>query len=205
MPETIHLTLRRVRHHDSATGFTVAVGARDGSGEEVTFVGYLSQFELGELVAVTGDWQRHKKWGLQFAAESVAPVVPTSAEGIESYLAAGHVKGIGATLARRIVDRFGAEALRVIDEQPERLREIPGVGRKTVAKLRALITKRIEPWPNIKCGWSPRAPRTSSTCATFFFSIGLDSWRWRNRRSWCAWQASIVGRRSVPANGSWMN
>jgi hypothetical protein len=80
MPETIHLTIRRVRVHDARTGWGVAVGARDGSGEEVTFVGYFQQFEIGELVAVTGEWQSHKKWGRQLAAESVTLVVPTSAE-----------------------------------------------------------------------------------------------------------------------------
>ena len=82
MPETIHLTLRRVHFHHAGTGFTVAVGARDGSGEEVRFVGNFPELQLGELVAVTGEWQSHKKYGRQFAAESVAPVVPTSAAAI---------------------------------------------------------------------------------------------------------------------------
>jgi exodeoxyribonuclease V alpha subunit len=135
MPETIHITLRRVHFHNAGTGFTVAVGTRDGSGEEVRFVGNFTELQLGELVAVTGEWQSHRKYGRQFAAESVAPVVPTSAEGIERYLAAGHVKGIGATLARRLVERFGADLLRVIDEEPQRLREVPGVGRKTLDKI----------------------------------------------------------------------
>jgi exodeoxyribonuclease V alpha subunit len=135
MPETIHITLRRVHFHNAGTGFTVAVGTRDGSGEEVRFVGNFTELQLGELVAVTGEWQSHRKYGRQFAAESVAPVVPTSAEGIERYLAAGHVKGIGATLARRLVERFGADLLRVIDEEPQRLREVPGVGRKTFDKI----------------------------------------------------------------------
>jgi exodeoxyribonuclease V alpha subunit len=135
MPETIHLTLRRVHFHNAETGFSVVVGTRDDSGEEVRFVGSFPQLQLGELVAVTGEWRSHKKYGPQFAAESVAPVVPTSAEGIERYLAAGHVKGIGVALARRLVERFGADLLRVIDEEPQRLREVPGVGRKTLEKI----------------------------------------------------------------------
>ncbi|MEK6372597.1 MAG: ATP-dependent RecD-like DNA helicase [Acidobacteriota bacterium] len=136
MPETIHLTLRRVHFHDAGTGFTVAVGSREDSGEEVTFVGNCLELQPGELVAVTGEWRSHKKWGRQFAAESAAPVMPTSAEGIESYLAAGHVKGIGVALAKRFVERFGADVLRVIDQEPERLREIPGVGRRTLEKIK---------------------------------------------------------------------
>src|SRR5436190_1449855 len=126
MAETIHLTLRRVHFHQAETGFTVAVGTREDSAEEVRFVGNFPALQLGELVAVTGEWQSHKKYGRQFAVESVAPVVPTSAEGIERYLAAGHVKGIGATLARRLVGHFGADLLRVIDEEPQRLREVAG-------------------------------------------------------------------------------
>jgi exodeoxyribonuclease V alpha subunit len=136
MPETIRLTLRRVHFHDAGTGFTVAVGTREDSAEELTFVGNCAALQLGELVAVTGEWRNHKRWGRQFAAESVVPVVPTSAEGIESYLAAGHVKGIGAALAKRLVERFGADVLRIIDEDPERIREVPGVGRKTLAKMK---------------------------------------------------------------------
>jgi exodeoxyribonuclease V alpha subunit len=137
MPETIHLTLRRVYFHDAGTGFTVAVGTRDKSGEEVTFVGNLPELQTGEIVAVTGEWRNHKKFGRQFAAESVSPVVPTSVEGIESYLAAGHVKGIGATLTKRLVERFGADVLRILDEEPERLREIPGVGRRKLERIKA--------------------------------------------------------------------
>ncbi len=136
MPETIHLTVRRVRFRDSATGFTVAVGTREASAEELTFVGHLPEVPVGEPVAVTGEWRDDKKWGRQFAADSLALIVPTSAEGIESYLAAGHVKGIGTALAKRLVGRFGADLLRVLDEEPERLREIPGVGKRRLKKIK---------------------------------------------------------------------
>ncbi|HEX7140303.1 MAG TPA: ATP-dependent RecD-like DNA helicase [Vicinamibacterales bacterium] len=137
MPETIHVTVRRVHFHNTETGFTVAIGVRDGSGEEVRFVGCLPELPIGEEVAVTGEWKNDKKYGRQFAAESAAVVIPTSAEGIERYLAAGHVKGIGATLAKRLIEWFGGDLFRVIDEEPQRLREVPGVGRRTLEKIKA--------------------------------------------------------------------
>jgi hypothetical protein len=65
----------------------------------------------------------------------VSSVVPTSAEGIERYLAAGHVKGIRAGLARKLVARFDTDLLRIIDEEPNRLREVPGLGAKTLKKI----------------------------------------------------------------------
>ena len=61
MPETIHVTLRRVHFHNAETGFTVAVGTRDDSGEEVRFVGSFPELPLGELVAVTGEWHRSEQ------------------------------------------------------------------------------------------------------------------------------------------------
>ena len=126
--ETIHLILRRIHFRNAESGFTVAVGTRDDSAEEVTFVGTFPELQSGEPFVVTGEWKTHSRWGRQFAAESVTPIVPTSAEGIERYLAAGHVKGIGSTLARRLVERFGDDVLRILDEEPNRLREIEGVG-----------------------------------------------------------------------------
>jgi exodeoxyribonuclease V alpha subunit len=134
--ETIHVTLRRVHFRNAESGFTVGIAVRDDSAEEVKFVGTFPELQNGEPFALTGQWRTHGKYGRQFAAESAVPVVPTSAEGIERYLAAGHVKGIGATLAKRLVEHFGDDLLRVIDEEPERLREVQGVGRKTLAKIK---------------------------------------------------------------------
>src|SRR3954449_6490063 len=136
MPETIRLTVRRLLYRDDESGFTVAAGAREDSGEELTFVGTFPELQLEELVAASGEWRNHKKFGRQFMAESVVPVVPTSKGGIERYLVSGHVKGIGPTLAKRLVARFGTDLLRVLDEQPQRLREVQGVGSKTLAKIR---------------------------------------------------------------------
>src|SRR5206468_11979684 len=81
------------------------------------------------------EWRNNARFGRQFNAESVTPIIPTSIEGIRSYLAAGHVKGIGKTLAKRLVKRFGADVFRIIDEAPQRLLELPGIGQRTLEKI----------------------------------------------------------------------
>jgi exodeoxyribonuclease V alpha subunit len=136
MPERLEATVRRVRFHNRETGFTVLTVRRDDTREEVTVVGAFPLVDPDEAIVASGEWREDRKYGRQFAADSVSPVVPTSRHGIEKYLAAGHVKGVGPTLAARMLDRFGTELLLVIDRDPERLREVPGVGKGTLKKIR---------------------------------------------------------------------
>lgn len=136
MPDTFNVTVSQMRFHKPQTGFTVLTCFREESNEEVKVVGNFPPIEAGELIAVTGEW-RNSRWGRQFFAESLVPIIPTSVEGIRSYLLAGHVKGIGRTLTNRLVDRFGADILRVIDEEPRRLLQLSGVGERTLEKITA--------------------------------------------------------------------
>ena len=136
MSETIQASVQRVRFHGAETGFTVLIALREETHEEVTIVGSFPPVEEGEPIVATGTWRQDRKWGRQFVAESVTVIVPTSREGIESYLSAGHVKGIGATLAKRLVERFGTDLLQVMDKESERLREVAGVGKKTLKKIK---------------------------------------------------------------------
>ena len=135
MPERIEATVRRVRFHSRESGFTVLSARRNDTHEEMTIVGSFPLVDPDEIVIASGEWHDDRRYGRQFAAESLSPVVPTSRVGIEKYLAAGHVKGIGPTLAARMLDRFGTELLQIIDSDPQRLLEIPGVGKATLAKI----------------------------------------------------------------------
>ncbi|HEX6087457.1 MAG TPA: ATP-dependent RecD-like DNA helicase [Thermoanaerobaculia bacterium] len=135
MPERIEATVRRVRFHNRETGFTVLTARRDDTREDVTIVGSFPLFDSDEAIVASGDWREDRKYGRQFVAESVSLVVPTSRDGIRKYLAAGHVKGVGPKLASRMLDHFGTELLQVIDRDPQRLLEIPGLGKGTLAKI----------------------------------------------------------------------
>lgn len=102
---------------------------------KVTAVGNISEPTVGENLRVYGRWVVDSRYGRQFQFDSYQPVRPSSTEAIISYLASGHVEGIGKGLAKRLVDHFGEETLEVLDSQPERVREVEGIGEKRAEAL----------------------------------------------------------------------
>ena len=102
-------------------------------GEQLlTVVGNLPEVNPGEWLKLTGQWLMHPKHGRQFQVEQCEQSVPASVEGIKRYLGSGMVRGVGKVMAERIVNRFGADTLTIIDENPQRLGEVLGIGRKRV-------------------------------------------------------------------------
>ena len=92
---------------------------------------------LGEHVQLEGGWTEHSRFGRQFDAAVCRVVQPTSAAGIERFLASGAIKGVGAVTASRIVERFGSDALEIMGKCPERLAEIKGISAKKAADIGA--------------------------------------------------------------------
>ena len=114
-------------------GYTIAkLTNEDG---EISVVGCMPTLSVGETVEVEGKWGRHKVYGNQFEVSSFVPVTPTSIEGIRVYLASGMIKGIGEKMANKIIDKFGVDTLDVIQNAPERLQEIDGIGKKKVDQI----------------------------------------------------------------------
>jgi len=101
----------------------------------ITVVGNLSDLNPGEHIQVSGKWVNHPKHGFQFSVEHYKGTPPVSKTGIRRYLGSGLVKGIGPALANRIVDHFGLEALNIIEEKPERLRQVQDIGPKRASKI----------------------------------------------------------------------
>ncbi|RPI09787.1 MAG: ATP-dependent RecD-like DNA helicase, partial [Zetaproteobacteria bacterium] len=93
-----------------------------------TIVGNFPSLTPGESLRVHGLWSHHKKYGKQFRVDRYEPVVPATVIGIQKYLGSGMIKGIGPVFATRLVEAFGAETLKVIEEAPERLAEVEGIG-----------------------------------------------------------------------------
>jgi exodeoxyribonuclease V alpha subunit len=89
----------------------------------------------GESIKCVGSWVKHPEFGRQFKAERVESVRPATVAAIEKYLGSGLVKGIGPATAKKIVARFGAETLDVLDREPHRLHEIQGLGRLSLDRL----------------------------------------------------------------------
>jgi len=94
----------------------------------VTAVGNLSAIGPGEMVRVRGRWISDTRYGLQFRAESYLSLVPETLDGIERYLGSGMIKGIGPVFARRLVEEFGADTLDIIENHPEKINEVEGIG-----------------------------------------------------------------------------
>ncbi len=101
----------------------------------ITVVGNLPELNPGEWVKLTGRWISHPKHGRQFQPELCEKSRPASIEGVKRYLGSGMIRGVGSVMAERIVDRFGADTLDVIDHDPERLGEVLGIGKKRVASI----------------------------------------------------------------------
>lgn len=122
-------TVTAVIFRNEENGYTVL---RLAAGElgEVTVVGCMPGVAPGEGLAVHGSWGRHSSYGEQFKAEAAERRLPEGEKAIFDYLASGAVRGVGAATARRIVDEFGAEALAVLEETPDRLTRIRGITRK---------------------------------------------------------------------------
>ncbi|MCU0507005.1 MAG: AAA family ATPase [Anaerolineae bacterium] len=129
---TLRGTIERITYHNEENGYSVVQLLPDGQAQTVTVVGNMLGINVGESVALTGGWTAHAQYGRQFKAESVQTVLPATAAGIERYLGSGLIKGIGPVTAKRIVRKFGAETLSVIENEPGRLLEVLGVGRKRV-------------------------------------------------------------------------
>ncbi len=127
--------VERVTYRNAETGFSV-VRLRLEQGGIVTLVGALPELAPGERVRARGQAKRHPTYGAQFQVEDIARQLPVSREGIVAYLASGLIPGIGPKIAERLYEHFGDQALEVLRNQPERLQEVPGIGRRRVGEAR---------------------------------------------------------------------
>jgi len=128
--EEVSGTVENIVFRSEETGYTVCSVRIAGQRDAVTIVGHCAAVWVGETVRAEGTWTRHKQHGYQFQADNIVCVVPTSAAGIERYLASGMIRGIGKVMAHRLVTRFGQDTLRIIEKESGRLEEVEGIGAK---------------------------------------------------------------------------
>ena len=122
--------IERVTYFNEETGFAVLRVKAAGHRDLVTVVGSLPSASAGEWATAEGTWVRDKEHGLQLKATVLRTVPPTTTEGIEKYLGSGMVKGIGPVFAKRMVERFGADILAVIEHRSGELETVEGIGPK---------------------------------------------------------------------------
>jgi exodeoxyribonuclease V alpha subunit len=119
-----------------------SVGVVESERAHVTVVGNLRGAVPGERVQAVGRWESHARYGRQFRAESCVVLPPATREGIVRYLGSGLIEGIGPVLAERLVEAFGEQTLEVIAQHPERLVEVPGIGRVRSERILAAWEKQ---------------------------------------------------------------
>ena len=132
---TVEGSVDAVIFQNEENGYTVLLLRVDGEDEPITVVGCIPCAAAGEGMTVTGVWVNHPVHGPQLSAESVERRLPQEEEDIVCYLSSGILKGVGPATAQRLVERFGADTLRVLEEEPERLRTIKGITAKKAMEL----------------------------------------------------------------------
>src|SRR5688500_16117763 len=141
VPESaLDAVVERVVWRSPDGGFTVVRLVPEGGGAVVTAAGYFAlDVSPGEPLHVEGAFEEHPRFGRQLRVSVARPRPPTTAIGIRRYLSSGRIKGIGRKLASRLVHHFGEATLRVLEETPERVLEVPGVGRSRLEELRRVF------------------------------------------------------------------
>ena len=139
--ETVEGTVKSVVYHNAESGYAVLRVEPPSEFElrfapEMTVVGKVQAVWEGEEVKAEGRWVNDKTHGRQFKADSIACVAPRSLKGIERYLASGLIRGVGKTIAHRIVEHFGHDTLYVLSHQIARLREVPKLGKAKIEQIR---------------------------------------------------------------------
>lgn len=135
--ERLSGSVERVTFHSEESGFCVLRIKVKGKRELVTVIGSAATITPGEFVECVGTWHNDKTHGLQFKTTHLKTVPPSTIEGIEKYLGSGMVKGIGPHFAKVLVKAFGVDVFTVIEETPERLLTLPGIGKKRTDKVTA--------------------------------------------------------------------
>ncbi len=134
--EHLRCIVERITYQNAMNGYSVIKCRAKGVKELVTVVGSMPDVHVGSVLSLGGSWRVDGKYGRQFQMETFEEALPATVYGIEKYLGSGLVKGVGPKYARRIVQRFGKDTLTVIEEDPEKLLEVDGIGRLRVDRIK---------------------------------------------------------------------
>jgi len=129
--------LERVTYANPETGYTIARIDTGRGPDLTTAVGPLLGAQVGESLRMRGRWTSHPKYGKQFEVFSYSTVLPATIQGIQRYLGSGLIKGIGPVMAERMVTHFGVDIMHIIEDSPQRLIEVDGLGPKRTAMITA--------------------------------------------------------------------
>ncbi len=132
---TVEGTIEGFTFRNPDTGWAVVKLVDEASGRPLIAVGPMAQLKEGQRLRISGKEGEHPRFGVQVKVATVEAIAPSTEEGIEAYLASGLVRGIGPATAKKIVRAFGVDTLRVLEEEPERLRKVRGLGPRRIEEL----------------------------------------------------------------------
>ncbi|WP_346886579.1 ATP-dependent RecD-like DNA helicase [Clostridium sp. UBA4395] len=139
---TIEGVVETVVFRNDDNGYTICKLRCDK--EVITIVGIIPFINESQEYSVQGEWTVHPKFGKQFKIESIHEIIPTTTSGIEKYLASGVIEGIGKVTAKKIVEFFGEDTIKILDSNIEKLEEIPGIGKKRINTImKSYLEQRV--------------------------------------------------------------
>ena len=128
--------VERITYANEENGFSVIKIKSKGYAELVTVVGSLAAVNVGAIIRLKGEWKMDSKFGKQFVAQDYRETLPATVAGIQKYLGSGLIRGIGPVFAKRIVQHFQEDTLRVLEEDVDYLVEVEGIGQKRLAMIK---------------------------------------------------------------------
>ena len=132
----LRCVVERITYQNPENGYSVIRCRARGYSDLVTVVGLMPETHVGAVLSLEGAWKVDPKYGRQFTAEKFEETLPATVFGIEKYLGSGLIKGIGPKFAKKIVQQFGKDTLDIIEENPDSLIEVPGIGRLRVERIK---------------------------------------------------------------------
>ena len=134
--ESLRGVVERITYANEETGYSVIKIKSKGYMDLVTVVGSMATVNVGSVITIKGFWSSNPKYGRQFDAKEWEEALPASIYGIEKYLGSGLIKGIGPVYAKKIVNQFKEKTLDIIEEEPDRMIEVSGIGKKRVEMIK---------------------------------------------------------------------
>ena len=134
--ERLRCVVERITYQNAENGYTVLKCAVKNYSDLVTVVGTMPDTHVGSVLSLEGMWKMDAKYGRQFSVEKFEETLPATVYGIEKYLGSGLIKGVGPKFAKRIVEKFGKDTLDVIEDTPDELLKVPGIGKVRVDRIK---------------------------------------------------------------------
>ena len=134
--EHLRCVIERITYQNAENGYTVLKCAVKNYSDLVTVVGIMPDTHVGSVLSLEGMWKMDAKYGRQFSVEKFEETLPATVYGIEKYLGSGLIKGVGQKFAKRIVEKFGKDTLDVIEDTPDELLKVPGIGKVRVDRIK---------------------------------------------------------------------